>query len=162
MKSILYSLVAALVISAGGSSAFAQLSPPLSPWLRMDDRPRSSLGNYLGTVQPQQGLMKSSASQTSQIQAQQRALQSMLQAPSSSGSGTRATGASNLANTTPIAPTGGALAMRDVLAPPREIPRVQNPAGFDQYLHYYPPYSMTRRPVPNFSTTGYSTVGRRR
>jgi hypothetical protein len=159
VKWVLCSLVAVLVISMGQHSAFAQLPPPLSPWLRMENRPRSGLGNYLDIVKPQQNYIRSSASQASQIQSQQQALQSMLQAPVTSSA---TSGARNLATTVPSAPTSGAMALRDVLAPPQEIPSGQYPARFNQYLNYYPPYSMQRRPVPNFSQTGYSTIGRRR
>ena len=152
-KSVLCFLVVVLIVSVRGPAVLAQTSPPISPWLGMFDRPSNpTLGNYLGNVRPQQNSMKSSASQTSQIQSQQRALQDLMRAPNTVGT---ATGAQNLGSTTPIAPTGGATNARDVLAPPRELPRGQkNPAGFNQYLHYYPPYAMPRKPVPNFSSTG--------
>ena len=156
VKSVLCLLGVALAVSAGGSSVSAQTSPPISPWLGMFDLPSNpTLGNYLGNVRPQQNLMRSSASQASQIQSQQRALQELLRTPAT-GSGGVPSGERNLGSATSIASTtGGAASARDVLAPPREIPRMQkNPAGFDQYLHYYPMYSMQRKPVPNFSSTG--------
>ena len=162
IKSVLCWAVAALALSVGSPVVFAQLPPALSPWLHMSDRPRNDLGNYLGAVKPQQNLMRSAASQANQLQSQQQALQNLLQATPNTGGG-GATGAKNLASSTPIAPTSGATNARDVLAPPRELPRMQkNPAGFDQYLHYYPPYAMSRRPVPNFSSSGYTSTSARR
>ena len=166
IKPVLCWVVAAWVFSLGSPVALAQLPPALSPWLHMSDRPRGDLGNYLGVVKPQQNLMKSSASQSSQIQQQQRALQELLR-PSDAGSGT-GTSARNLGGAAGniaggATPTGGAPDARNVLAPPREIPRAQkNPAGFNQYLHYYPPYAMSRRPVPNFSSSGYTSTSARR
>jgi len=159
IKSVLYSLVVVWVVSLGSPIALAQLPPALSPWLHMADRPRSDLGNYLGVVKPQQNLMKSSASQSNQIQQQQRALQELLRAPASSGTGIGSS-ARNLGSATGnitggATPTGGAPDVHNVLAPPREIPKAQkNPAGFNQYLHYYPQYAMPRRPVPDFSSIG--------
>jgi hypothetical protein len=148
-KSVLCSLVAALAVLAMASPAFAQLPPPISPWMGMFDRPRSELGNYLGNVRPQQNLMRAAASHANQLQSQQRALQAMQQSQGLGGAGTR-----NLMEGA-AAPPGGASSMRDVLPPPREIPRAQrHPAGFNQYLHYYPAHSLPRRPVPNFSPAG--------
>ena len=135
VKSVLCLLVAVLAVSAVGSSASAQ-SPPMSAWLHMSDRPSNpTLGNYLGNVKPQQDLAKVTAAQAQQIQSQQRALQALQLQGNTGGGGSGGTGSRNLvAGTTP---TGGAANMRDVLAPPREIPSVQrNPAGFNKYLHY--------------------------
>ena len=155
LKSVLYVFVAVLSVSVVSSSATAQLPPPVSPWMHMFDRPSNpALGNYLGNVRPQQNLMRDTASQAVQLQMQQQALQALqMQGSGQSGSGTTAR---NLTGAAPAAaPAGGATSMRDVLAPPREIPSVQrNPAGFNQYMHYYPPNSMPRRPVPQFSSTG--------
>jgi len=114
----------------------------------MFDRPNNpTLGNYLGNVRPQQDLMRAYAAQAGQLQAQQRAIQAMqAQGGGLGGTGTRDLAAGSL---------GGGSSTPDVLAPPRELPRVQrNPAGFYQYLHYYPSHGMPRRPVPNFSSTG--------
>jgi len=156
VRTILYSLFAALAVSVVGSVANAQSSPPISPWMGMFDRPNNpTLGNYLGNVRPQQEMMRSSASQASQIQSQQRALQSLLQPPSGGGAPGSGSGAQNLARASSVAASGGASDVRNVLAAPREVPRAQrNPAGFNQYLHYYPPYAMQRKPVPNYSATG--------
>jgi len=156
VRTVLCSLLAALAVLAACSSVSAQSSPPISLWMGMFDRPNNpALGNYLGNVRPQQQMMKSSATQASQIQSQQRALQSLLQAPAGGGAPGTGGGSQNLARASAVAPPGGAADARQVLAPPREVPRAQrNPAGFDQYLHYYPQYSMQRKPVPNYSTTG--------
>ena len=153
IKSVLCLLVAGLAMSATGSSANAQSSSPISPWMGMFDRPRSDLGSYLSNVRPQQDMMRSSASQANMIQSQQRALQSLLQTPSA---GTGGSADRILAGASPPATAGGgAMDARSVLAPPRELPRAQrSPAGFNQYLHYYPPSAMQRKPVPNFSSTG--------
>ena len=154
VKSVLCLLVAALVGSVVSPPAFAQLPPPISPWMGMFERPHNpTLGNFLGTVRPQQNVMRAAAAHADQLQAQQRALQALQQQQQQQTAG-GTTGARTLAGGT-AAPTGGAMSARDVLAPPRELPRTQrNPAGFNQYLHYYPAHSMPRRPVPNFSATG--------
>ena len=131
------------------SSVFAQLPPPISPWLGMFDRSRGpgQLDNYNRVVKPQQDLMKAYTAQSNQLQAQQRALLE-LQSGMSSSSGT---GVRDLAGSAePSSGRGGML-----LSAPREIPSMQrNPAGFNQYLHYYPTNSMPRRTVPNFSQPG--------
>jgi len=148
VKSIPCLLAVALVVSVASPSAFAQLPPPISPWMGMFERPQNpTLGNFLGTVRPQQNMMRAATVHAGQLHAQQQALRALQMEGG-------ATGARTLAGGT-AAPTGGAAAARDVLAPPRELPRTQrNPAGFNQYLHYYPAHSMPRRPVPNFSATG--------
>ena len=134
------------------SSVFAQLSPPLSPWLGLQDRSRSpgQLDPYHRVVKPQQDMMKALATQASQIQNQQQALQ-ILQGRSSGGS----FGARDLSG---IGADPSSAPTKDmVLNPPRELPSQKNPAGFNQYLHYYPPNSLPHRQAPF-----YSTVGRRR
>ena len=145
VKSVLCLL---FVLTMFDSPAWAQLPPPISPWMGMFERPRSTLGNYLSNVRPQQDMLKAYAAQQSQLYVQQKALQSLGQ-----GSSGGSTGVRDL-----VGKTGGGGETVDfpsVLAPPREIPSVQrNPAGFNQYLHYYPPNAMPRRPVPNFSSTG--------
>jgi len=154
VKSVLYLLVVVLAISAAGSSALAQGSSPVSPWMHMFDRPANpTLGNYLGNVRPQQNLIRAQTTQADQIRAQQQALQA-LQSQGTGGSGTGGVGARSLVGAG-TAPSGGAASTRDVLAPPRELPRVQRgAAGFNQYMSSYPSRSMTRKPVPNFSATG--------
>jgi hypothetical protein len=149
IKSVLCLLVAVLTVSIVSPSALAQLPPPVSPWMGMFDRPTSpTLGNFLGNVRPQQDLMRAATAHVNQMQAQQRALQA-LQTPQG-GLGAGGAGGRNLAG-----PAGGGSSAQYVLAPPRVIPRAQrSPAGFNQYLHYYPSHSMPRRPVPNFSSTG--------
>ena len=152
-KSVLCLLVTTSAVLVLGASAFAQLSPPISPWMGMFDRPSNpTLGNYLGNVRPQQDMRRTAAAYSAQIQSQQQALQSLQQGSGGMGGGAArslATGSAGPAS------TGGAASMRDVLAPPREIPSVQrNPAGFNQYLHYYPSNSLSRKPVPNFSRAG--------
>jgi len=153
---VLCSLIAALAVSVASPSVFAQSSSPISPWMRMFDSPTNpTLGSYLGNVRPQQEMMRSSAAQANQMRQQQQALQSLLQTPSGGGAPGTGSGAQNLARASAVAPPGGATDVRQVMAPPREVPRAQrNPAGFNQYLHYYPPYAMPRKPVPNFSATG--------
>ena len=148
-KLVLYLSVIALAVPAMNVSVWAQLPPPVSPWMGMFDRPLNpTFGNYLGNVRPRQELQRTQAAQTSQLQTQQRALQALQQ-----GGGAASTSARDLVGGA-VAPAGGATSLRDVLAPPRERPSMQSPAGFNQYLHYYPPGSMPRRPVPNFSTQG--------
>jgi len=155
VRTVLCLLFAALAVSVAIPTAFAQSSSPISPWMGMFDRPRSDLGPYLSNVRPQQDMMRSSAMQANQMRQQQQALQSMLQPPSGGGVPGTGSGAQNLARASAIAPPGGAADVRQVMAPPREIPRAQrSPAGFNQYLHYYPPYAMQRKPVPNYSATG--------
>ena len=154
VKTVLCLLVAASSVSVVGPSVFAQLPPPISPWMHMFDRPSNpTLGNFLGGVRPQQDLMRANAAQTSQLQTQQQALQALQQGGGTGGGGA---GARNLVGTgAPALAGGGASDARAVLAPPREIPSMQrNPAGFNQYMHYYPPRSMPRKPVPSFSATG--------
>lgn len=149
MRPVPGSLVVALVFYAVSSSVFAQLPPPISPWMGMMDKSRfpGQLDPYNRVVKPQQELMKAYADQTSQIQSQQQALQA-LQGSNSGGSGRRDFLDSGIAK-----PAGASENM--LLEPPREIPSTQrHPAVFNQYLHYYPPYSMPRRPVPNFSQAG--------
>jgi len=152
MRPVLGLLVSVLVSLAVSSSAFAQLSPPLSPWLGMMDRGRGpgQLDPYNRVVKPQQDLMKAYATQTRQLQSQQQALQA-LQSGSSGGSA----GPRDLAAAGFGPPSGVSKDM--LLNPPRELPSTQrNPAGFNQYLHYYPASSLPRRTVPY-----YSQVGRR-
>lgn len=130
-------------------SAFAQLSPPINPWLGMSNRNRASavLGPYLGVVKPQQDLIKAYAAQSGQIQSQQQALRD-LQGGNSGGSfGVMDFSAANDEQSDAN--------KKMILAPPQEIPKSQrNPAAFNQYLHYYPPNSLLRYPVPYFSPTG--------
>ena len=148
MKQIITPVLCSLfLLTVLGSSALAQLPPPVSPWMGMFDQQRSPLGNYLSNVKPQQDMMRAYATQQSQMQAQQRALQALGSGSSGGGSGSR-----DLAT---ISGGGGGAGFPTVLAPPREIPSVQrNPAGFNQYLHYYPPNAMPQRQVPNFSSAG--------
>jgi uncharacterized membrane protein YgcG len=144
-KSILCSLVVALAISAMSHSAFAQLQPAISPWMGMFDRSQNTgtLGPYLSNVRPRQDLARAYAAQQSQMRAQQQALQA-LQGGGGGGSSSR-----------DFAGGGGELSgagANMILGPPREIPRAQrNPAGYYQYLHYYPAGGLPRRSVPNFS-----------
>ena len=149
IKPVLCSLVVALTLLAASSSVFAQLPPPISPWMGMMDRTRSPSGldNYNRNVRPQQDLMRAYAAQQSQNAAMARELQS-LQGGGAGGSG-GGVGPRDLTG-------GGASGARtDLLMPPKEIPSTQrNPAGFYQYLHYYPTGALPRRPVPNFSQTG--------
>ena len=141
-------LSVALVFTVSVSSASAQLQPRISPWMHMFDRQDSALGNYLGSVKPHQDLLRAQAAQAQQIQSQQRALQALQSGGATGGAGPRdlmVGGAGSAASS-----AGGT-----VLLPPREIPRAnRNPAGFNQYLHYYPPGTLPRQPVPNFSATG--------
>jgi len=152
-KSVLCLLAVASATLILSPVASAQLPPPISPWMGMFERPHNpTLGNYLGTVRPQQNLMRATSAHANQLQAQQLALQALQMQGGGFGGGT---GIRALADAAGLAPTGGALTPRDVLAPPREIPSIQrHPAGFNQYLHFYPSHSMPRRPVPNFSTPG--------
>ena len=157
VKPVLCSLVVGLTLLAA-SSAVAQLSPPISPWMGMFDRDRSpgTISNYHHNVKPQQDMRRAYAAQASQIQSQQRALQAMLGSGggSSSNSSSDGTTSRDLTGAIGGASSGGS-GVTELLSPPREIPSMQrNPAGFNQYLHYYPPGSMQRRPVPNFSATG--------
>ena len=156
VKTVLGSLFVALMVSVVSPLALAQSSSSMSPWMGMFDRPSNpTLGSYLGNVRPQQNMQKAYSAQTSQIQAQQQALQALSQGGTTGGTGSSAR---NLVGGTAggsTAPSGGSLDARDVLAPPREVPRVnRNPAGFNQYLHYYPQRSMPRQPAPYFSVTG--------
>jgi hypothetical protein len=149
IKPILCSLAITLSLNAMSLSVFAQLPPAMSPWLKLFDEPSGPLGPYLSNVKPQQELARAQAAQASQLQAQQRALQALQQSGSSGGG----TGPRELE--AGIGGGGKSGGIPTILAPPREIPRVQrNPAGFNQYLHYYPPHALTRKPVPNFSSTG--------
>ena len=154
-KLVLTSLAVALVCNGLSSVAFAQLPPARSPWLDMFNNPGASsmTDGYLRIVKPQQDMMKASAAQARQIQLLQ-AQQNALQAPGGGGASgsSMAMGAGALGLT---GSPGSASSARNVLAPPQELPSTQrNPAGFQQYLHYYPAYSMPRKPVPNFSATG--------
>jgi len=162
VKPVLGTLAVALIVQVISLSAFAQLPPPISPWLGMADRERTgAFGNpYLDVVRPQQNLQRAYAAQSSQLQSQQRALQAMQSGVGgATGSIGGTTGTRNLSGTATGGTSSSTAANNLVLAPPREIPSVQrNPAGFNQYLHYYSPYALPRRPVPNFSSTG----GRRR
>ena len=151
MRLVSFWLFAALMLSVLVPSVSAQLPPRISPWMHMFDRQDSPLGNYLGTVRPQQDLMRAHAAQSQQIQAQQRALQALQ----SGGGNDGGAGTRNLAAGGGGAAGSGASSAAGMLSPPREVPRAnRNPAGFNQYLHYYPPGSMPRQPVPNFSPTG--------
>jgi uncharacterized membrane protein YgcG len=155
-KSVLCLLIVVWTVLAASSSSFAQLSPPISPWMGMVDRSREPgmLDNYNRLVKPQQDMLKAYVAQENQLKAQQRALQSMQSGSGSSGGGT--TGSRDLSGS---GSSGGGIAGGNILLhPPREIPSAQrNPAGFYQYLHYYPANGLPRQPVPNFSS-----VGRRR
>ena len=149
VQSVLCVLFVILTFPMMMPSASAQLQPRLSPWLHMAERQTSPLGNYHALVRPHQELLRTQQIQTQQIQAQQRALLAMQSAAALSGG---SMGSRDLAAGSGAA--GGASTAREVLSPPREIPRAnQNPAGFNQHLHY-PPGSLPRRPVPNFSATG--------
>ena len=150
IKPILCSWVAVLTLLVVSSSVFAQLPPPISPWMGMMDRTRGPgmLDNYTRNVRPQQNALRAYAAQQSQQAQMQRELQS-LQGGGAGGGANGGTGPRDFA--------GGLQAgSKDmVLQPPREIPSTQrNPAGFYQYLHYYPSGAMPRRPVPNYSTVG--------
>jgi hypothetical protein len=138
-----------VLVQVMSPSVFAQLSPPIRPWMGMMDRNRDAgtLDNYNRLVKPQQDMMRAYAAQENQLRAQQRALQAMQGGGVSGGSGT---GARDLS-----ASGSGIVGGKLLLAPPREIPSMQrNPAGFDQYLHYYPANAFPRKPVPNFSSAG--------
>jgi hypothetical protein len=118
----------------------------------MFDRDRSSgtLGPYHSNVKPQQDMMKAYSAQQNQLRAQQQALKTLQGGTGSSGGSSGSVDLSGVLG-------GGSTGSQDksLLQPPREIPSTQrNPAGFYQYLHYYPQHSLTRRPVPNFSPTG--------
>ena len=150
VKSILCPVVVALMFLTVNSPVFAQLPPPISPWMGMLDRTRSpgSISSYHQNVKPQQDMMRAYAAQANQLQSQQQALQALQSGGGSSGGA--GTNARDLASAGG-APGGGNL----LLAAPREIPSMQRtPAGFQQYLHYYPTGSMPRKPVPNYSTPG--------
>ena len=153
VKTVLYSLLVASVVSAAGSSVFAQ-SSPISPWMSMFDRPSNpTLGSYFD-VKRQQNIQRAYSDQSSQLRAQQQALQALSQGGTTAG-GTPVRDIIGGTPGTSAGVTGGVQNARDVLAPPREIPSVnKNPAGFNQYLHYYPQRSMPRQPAPNFSVTG--------
>ena len=152
-KPVLYLLVV-LTLPVAGPSASAQLPPPVSPWMGMFDRNRnpSSISNYHQYVKPQQDMMKAYAAQASQLQSQQQALQALQ---SSGGYGGGSGGARDMTGAS-VSPNGGGSDGKNMLLlAPREIPSTQrNPAGFNQYLHYYPSGSLPRQPVPNFSATG--------
>jgi len=166
VKSILCLVVVTLAIPMMSRSVLAQTSPAISPWMQMLNRSREpgQLDNYNRLVKPQQDAMKAYANQQSQLQAQQQALRAMQSgADGSSGGGS---GSRNLL-TPGGSPSGGSSSAANnlLLSPPREIPSTQrNPAVYTQYLHYYPPQSMWRRPVPYYSPAagGYSTTGGRR
>jgi hypothetical protein len=144
-KSVLYVSLVILTLLVVSSSAQAQLSPSMSPWLEMNRTGNTSpLGNYLGIVRPMQEAARANAATASAIQSNERALAAMQD---SAGGGAPLT----LGGAGRSAPGGG---ISPFLEPPREIPSRLNPAGFDQYLHYYPNANMQRRPVPNFSRPG--------
>ena len=152
IKPVLCSLVAALTFLAASSSVLAQLQPPVSPWLGMMDRSRSpgGLDNYNRNVRPQQDALRAYAAQQSQNAAMARELQS-LQGGGGAGESGSGVGPRDFTGGGGAPGAGGNM----LLAPPREIPSTQrNPAGFYQYLHYYPTGALPRRPVPNFSQTG--------
>jgi len=145
-------LCSLIVASWAGSSVFAQLPPPISPWMGMFDRSRNTSGidNYNRVVRPHQDMLKAYAAQESQLQAQQQALRVLQQGGDGYGS-SGGVGVRDLAGVPSGSSSGGSM----LLSAPRELPRTQrNPAGFNQYLHYYPPGSLPRQPVPNFSSTG--------
>ena len=157
-KTILCLLVVVLTFLVMSSSALAQLPPPISPWMGMFDRTRypGSISPYHQNVKPQQDMMRAYAAQSSLLQSQQQALRTLQ---SSSGGG----GVGSGINPRDLTDTGiagtGAPTKDMLLAPPREIPSMQrNPAGFNQYLHYYPPGSLPHQPVPNFSPASRSRV----
>ena len=143
IKPVLCSLIAALALSTACHSAFAQLPPAISPWMGMMDRSRGSgtLGPYLSNVKPQQDMMKAYAGQQGQLRTQQQALAALQGGLPGSGGGPRSLGSAG--------PSGAD--SKDVLNPPREIPSAPNPAGFNQYLHYYSPSSLPHRRVPYFT-----------
>lgn len=149
-KTVLFAL--ALVFSLSSITVYAQLPQRISPWLLMMDRSRntSGLDNYNRLVKPRQEMLRSYADQASQIQLQQQALRSMQ-----SGTGGGSTGLPNSVGlTVGGAAEGGAPTNGMLLSAPREIPSSRSPAGFNQYLHYYPAGGLPRQPVPNFSTAG--------
>jgi len=147
MRPVLGLWMVGLLFLTVNSTAFAQLSPPLSPWLGMQDRNRSpgQLDPYNRVVKPQQDMMRTLAAQSGQMQSQQQALQ-LLQGGSGGSTGTNVL----------LAGVGESQALSKdmLLQPPREIPSKQNPAGFNQYLHYYPPRSLPNRQAPYFSQVG--------
>ena len=149
VKSLLCLLMVALFLCATSASADAQLQPRISPWLGMFDRPQGPLGNFHSVVRPQQQMLQAHAAQQQQFQAQQRQLQALQSGAGAGGSmGSRDLIGGNMGATQP---GGGNV----ILAPPREVPRAhRSPAGYNQHLHYYPPGSLPRRPVPNFSSAG--------
>jgi len=155
VKPVLCLVVVSLAIPVMSRSAFAQssLPPTISPWMRMLDRSRdgSGMDNYNRLVKPQMDLMRAHADQQNQLQAQQQALRAMQNSGNAGNVGSGGTNTRTLV-TSGSGPSGAS--NNNLLAPPREIPRMQNPAGFNQYLHYYPPHAMPRRPVPQFSPTG--------
>ena len=156
VKSVLYVLVSTLFVCIASSPASAQLQPRISPWMGMFDAPRGELGNYHTVVRPHQDLLRAQQAQTRQLRAQQQALQALQSGPAMGGGHGGPTAAARHLGLGGAAGGGGAAGMSSVgvvpLMPPREIPRTQrSPAGFNQYLHYYPPRSMPRHPVPSFS-----------
>ena len=149
VKPVLCVLIAVLAVAVSPSVyAQTQLPPAVSPWMGMFDRSRGPgmLDNYNRNVRPQQDMMRAYADQASQLQAQQRTLQSLQTQGGGLGGSIGGTGTRDL--------TGGASG-NILLAPPRIIPSgmQRNPAGFNQYLNY-PSGNMPRRPVPNFSSPG--------
>ena len=158
VKPVLYWVVVSLALLAMSRSVFAQAMLPssISPWMQMLDRSRSGshIDNYNRLVRPQQDAVRASADQMNQLQQQQRALQAMQNSAGGVSSGSGGSGMRNLITPSPAGQSTGA-SNRMLLSPPREIPRLdRNPATFNQYLHYYPPHAMPRRPVPQFSPTG--------
>lgn len=154
IRTTLCVLAILLTFQVTSLAAFAQSSPALSPWLGLLDRSRdaSGLDNYNRLVKPRQQMLRNYANQASQIQAQQRALRS-LQSNTGVSSGGSAMGSRDLLNAASSGITDGS-GKNMLLSAPREIPSSQAPAGFNQYLHYYPSGGLIRQPVPNFSSTG--------
>jgi uncharacterized membrane protein YgcG len=150
-------LIAAWTLLVAIPPVSAQLQPSISPWMGMFDRSPSSGGisnNYLRNVRPQQEMMRSYAAQANQLQAQQQALRA-LQNSGGGGGSAGGTGSRDLMGAAAGGGGSSGAGGNTLLSPPREIPRAQrNPAGFNQYLHYYPSGSLPRQPVPNFSSAG--------
>ena len=156
IQAVLYLQVVVLAFFAMSFSAFAQLPPPISPWMGMFDRTRGpgSISPYHQNVRPQQDAMRAYAAQANQLQSQQQALRALQSGGMTGGSSSG--GGSGIGPRDLAGMSGVAVAADDMLlAPPREIPSMQrNPAGFNQYLHYYPPHSLPRKTAPYFSPTG--------
>lgn len=146
--SVLLTAVVLLTISGNVS---AQLSPPISPWMKMFDRNQNTggLGNYLGGVKPQMDYQKALSAQTNQLNNLQQQAQAAMAAAGTAGGGlgTGGSGSQNLAGR-----AGAGLDPNNtLLQPPRMIPNTNPSAAYyNQHLHYY--QSIQRRPVPYFST----------